>query len=138
MHSNLAVVYSQWEEAIHMDVRKRLTARRKFELYLETRAKDADVGEILRRYGIHLNDLRQIEAAVERAAVEALKSRRNGMSPGAVVGAAEHAELVEELTRKEKAMSELIVEYTLLKKSEKSDLPGRWKAYMSAGRSDRR
>ena len=121
-----------------MEGRMRVTAKRKFELYLETRAKDANVGEILRRYGVHLNDLRQIEAAVERAAVEALKSRRNGMSPGAVVGAAEHAELVEELTRKEKAMSELIVEYTLLKKSEKSDLPGRWKAYTSAGSSGRR
>ena len=33
---------------------KRLTARRKFQLYLETRNPDANIGEILRRYGVHL------------------------------------------------------------------------------------
>jgi len=32
--------------------KKRLTAQRKLELYLETRQKDANLGEILRRYGV--------------------------------------------------------------------------------------
>ena len=101
--------------------RKRLTARRKFELYLETRQKDANVGEMLRRYGVHLNDLRQIEIAVERAATEVLTGSRskthralNAEVPGAV------AELRQELARKEQALAELMVEHTLLKKSERS------------------
>ena len=41
--------------------RKRLTAKRKFEIYLETKKEGAKIGEILRREGIHLNDLRAIE-----------------------------------------------------------------------------
>ncbi|MBC8450560.1 MAG: hypothetical protein H8D78_22730 [Chloroflexi bacterium] len=32
---------------------KRLTAQKKFELYLETRGSEAPLGEILRRYGVH-------------------------------------------------------------------------------------
>ena len=101
--------------------RKRLTARRKFELYLETRQQDANVGEILRRYGVHLNDLRQIEAAVERAATDALTGPRskvhrgvNAQVPGDI------ADLRQELARKEQALAELMVEHALLKKSERS------------------
>jgi hypothetical protein len=33
--------------------KKRLTAQRKPELYLETRPKDANLGEIPRRHGVH-------------------------------------------------------------------------------------
>jgi hypothetical protein len=36
--------------------RRRLTAKRKFEIYLETKKEGAKIGEILRREGIHLND----------------------------------------------------------------------------------
>lgn len=60
------------------DVRQRLTAKRKFQVYLETRVPGANVGEILRRFGLHVNDLRRIEASVESAAVEALRGKRNG------------------------------------------------------------
>ena len=113
--------------------RERLTARRKFELYLETRAKDANVGESLRRYGVHLNDLRKIEAAVERASIVALKTRANGGSLRGAVDPTEHAALKAELSQTEKALAQLLVEYTLLKKSERSGLPSRWQAYMSTG-----
>jgi hypothetical protein len=50
--------------------KERLTAQRKLELYLETRQKDANLGEILRQYGAYVNDLRRIEAVVGRAALE--------------------------------------------------------------------
>ena len=40
---------------------QRLTASRKLELYLATRSPEAPVGEILRQYSLHLDDLRQIE-----------------------------------------------------------------------------
>ena len=115
-------------------VRERLTARRKFELYLETRVPGANVGEILRRYGVHLNDLRKIEAAVERASVVALKTRPNGGALRGAVDPAEHAALQAELSQTEKALAQLLVEYTLLKQSERSGLPSRWQAYMSTGK----
>src|SRR3989338_7911058 len=99
--------------------RKRLTAKRKLEVYLETRQKDANVGEILRRAGLHLNDLRHIELVVERAAVDALKGRHH-QAPAPALNGQEHTELVAELAQKEKALAELAVENTLLKKSERS------------------
>ena len=113
--------------------RERLPARRKFDLYLETRVPGANVGEILRRYGVHLNDLRKIEAAVERASVVALKTRPNGGALRGAVDPAEHAALKAELSQTEKALAQLLVEYTLLKQSERSGLPSRWQAYMSTG-----
>ena len=49
--------------------RPRLTAARKLELYLATRSADAPLGEILRQYGVHLDDLRAIERVVESSAL---------------------------------------------------------------------
>ena len=93
--------------------RKRMTAKRKLEVYVETRQKDALVGEVLRR----------IETLVEQAALAALKGRRQGQGAD-VTGGKEYDDLVAELAQKEKALAELTVEYTLLKKSERSG----WKA----------
>ena len=101
--------------------KKRLTAKRKFEIYLETRKEGAKVGEILRREGIHLNDLREIEEVVERGAVGSLKSRGPGRLMRRKIDPLEYEQLKQELKDKEKAMSDLMVEYTLLKKSEKSE-----------------
>ncbi|MCK4258371.1 MAG: hypothetical protein KAX49_05300 [Halanaerobiales bacterium] len=39
--------------------RKRLTAKTKFNIFLNTRAKDAPVGKFLREYGLHLADLKK-------------------------------------------------------------------------------
>ena len=62
--------------------RPRLTAARKLELYLATRAPEAPVGEILRQYGVHLDDLRQIERVIEGSALAALKAQaRHGRQP---------------------------------------------------------
>jgi transposase-like protein len=106
------------KEAETMDEgRQRLTAKRKFQVYLETRVPGANVGEILRRFGLHVNDLRRIEAAVEGAAVEALRGKRSGHVAPDGVSAEEHAELVKELQEKEHALAQLMVEYTLLKKT---------------------
>lgn len=97
--------------------RQRLTAKRKFQVYLETRAPGANVGEILRRFGLHVNDLRRIEASVEGAAIEALRGKRNGQVQPEGVSPEEYAELVKELQEKEHALAQLMVEYTLLKKT---------------------
>ena len=97
--------------------RQRLTAKRKFQVYLETRAPGANVGETLRRFGLHVNDLRRIEASVEGAAIEALRGKRNGHVQPEGVSPEEYAELVKELQEKEHALAQLMVEYTLLKKT---------------------
>ncbi|NIT79262.1 MAG: hypothetical protein GWN12_17115, partial [Thermoplasmata archaeon] len=55
--------------------RRRLTARRKFQVFMDTRGKEAPVGEILRRWGLSLEDLREIERVVEEGAIGALKVR---------------------------------------------------------------
>lgn len=99
--------------------RRRLTAKRKFEIYLETRKDGAKIGEILRREGIHLNDLREIEELVERGAIGSLKSRGPGRLMRQKIDPVEYDQLKRELKDKEKAMSDLMVEYTLLKKSER-------------------
>jgi len=104
--------------------KKRLTAKRKFEIYLETRKDGAKVGEILRREGIHLNDLREIEELVERGAMGSLKSRGPGRLMRKKIDPVEYEQLKQELKDKEKAMSDLMVEYTLLKKSERLELLG--------------
>lgn len=103
--------------------KKRLTARRKFEIYLATRAEDAPVGEILRKYGLHLNDLREIERTIEGSAIEALKSRNSKRKGEQPVPAEQHRAVLLELQRKEKALSEITVEYTLLKKKDSSGYP---------------
>ena len=45
--------------------RRRLTAQRKFQVYLDTRGPDAPVGEVLRKNRLTLEDLRDIEGAGE-------------------------------------------------------------------------
>jgi transposase-like protein len=98
---------------------QRMTARRKFEVFLETRQKDANLGEILRRHGLHVNDLRRIEATVERGATEALKKPHGATGSVAREDPAELATLRRELTQKDQVLAEVMLEYTLLKKSER-------------------
>jgi len=117
--------------------KKRMTAKRKLEVYEETRQTDANVGEILRRHGLHLKDLRRIETLVEQAALTALKGSRRG--PGADPQEdREYAELVAELAQKENALAELTVAYTLLKKDERSGWKGPSMAATSMANGGRR
>jgi hypothetical protein len=99
----------------------RLTAQRKLELYLATRTPEAPVGELLRQYGVHLDDLRAIEQTVESAALAALKVRgRHGRQPTEV--SPEHIlHLEQELTEKTRALAELSVAFTVLEKKERED-----------------
>jgi transposase-like protein len=97
--------------------RRRLTAKRKFKIYLEVKKEDAKIGELLRREGIHINDLRGIEEQVERGAVGALKMKGPGRTIRKKIDPIEHDQLKHELREKEKALSDLIVEHNLLKKT---------------------
>ena len=123
------VIAPQGERGPKMEERKRkrLTAKRKFEIYLETKKEGAKVGEILRREGIHLNDLREIEEQVERGALGALKMKGPGRGMRKKIDPVEYEQLKQELREKEKALSDLVVEHTLLKKVDQLVSRGRSK-----------
>jgi len=97
---------------------QRLTAQKKFQLYLETRLLNASVGEIIRRYGIHLDDLRQIEQIVESSAIAGLKASGRKRRLPDVVTPERVVQLEAEVAEKIKALAELSVSYTLLAKKE--------------------
>jgi hypothetical protein len=100
---------------------QRLTAQRKLELYLATRAPDAPVGEILREYGLHLDDLREIEQTIESAALAALKvNGRHGRRPSDV-SPERVLQLEQELGEKTRALAELSVAFTVLEKKEREE-----------------
>jgi hypothetical protein len=100
---------------------QRLTAARKLELYLATRSPEAPVGEILRQYGLHLDDLRQIERTIESAALAALKVQgRHGRLPTEVTPE-RLLRLEQELTEKTRALAELSVAFTVLEKKEREE-----------------
>lgn len=112
---------------------KRLTAQRKFEIYLATRGDEAKVGEVLRKHGLTLEDLRAIEAAVESGAIAALKVRAGHRKLPPDVTPEKYEALADELRAKERALADLMVEYTLLKKSQDSDLSDDVSGRMSPG-----
>ncbi len=78
------------------------------------------MGEILRRHGLTLEDLRAIEEAVEHAAIAGLKVRAGHRTRATPITPEEYERVCRELREKERALAELSVEYTLLKKSERS------------------
>lgn len=98
--------------------RSRLTAKKKFEIYLATRGKDAPVGEILREHGLHLSDLRVIEETVEDGAIENLKRRSSKAKNSEPVTVEDYNALLRQLEKKEKALADLAVEFTILKKND--------------------
>jgi len=96
--------------------RPRLTAARKLELYLATRSADAPLGEILRQYGVHLDDLRAIERVVESSALAGLKAQsRHGRQP-TDLSPERVQQLEQELAEKTRALAELGVSFALLEK----------------------
>jgi hypothetical protein len=110
------------------ECRPRLTAARKFELYLATRAPDAPLGEILRQYGVHLDDLRAIEQTVESSALAGLKAQaRHGRLP-ADLSPERVQQLEQEVAEKTHALAELSVSFTLLEKKERAESHSRSRA----------
>ena len=95
--------------------RKKLTAREKWQLYQETNAKDAPIGEILRRHGLYSSELTKIRKHVEEAALKELGRRRYSRKPE-TVSYEEYAKIKKELANKEKALAQMGEEYLILKK----------------------
>ena len=108
--------------------RPRLTAARKFELYLATRSPEAPLGEILRQYGVHLDDLRAIEQTVESSALAGLKAQaRHGRLP-TDLSPERVQQLEQEVAEKTRALAELSVSFTLLEKKERAESRSRSRA----------
>ena len=101
--------------------RARLTAARKFELYLATRSPEAPLGEILRQYGAHLDDLRAIEQTVESSALAGLKAQARHGRPPTDLSLERVQQLEQEVVEKTRALAELSVSFTLLEKKERAE-----------------
>lgn len=101
--------------------RPRLTAARKLELYLATRAPEAPLGEILRQYGAQLEDLRQIERVVESSALAGLKAQAHHGRQPTDLSPERLQQLEQELAEKTHALAELSVAFTLLEKKDRAE-----------------
>lgn len=94
--------------------RRYLSAEKKYQIFLETQAKDCNIGEVLRREGIYSTDLVRIREQVREAALERLSRRPGKNRKTAEVQKQEI--LKKELEEKEKAMSDLMVELAVMRK----------------------
>jgi transposase-like protein len=94
--------------------RRFLTPEKKYQIFLETQRGDTPVGEILRREGLYSSDLVRIREQVKKGATAQL-----AIKPGRkkdVVSADVYEALKRELAEKERALADLSVELTLLRK----------------------
>ena len=97
----------------------RMTAQRKLDVYRKTRDANAPIGEILREYGLHLDDLRQIETTVENAALAALKVHGSHHKLPVDAPSKRVAELEYEIQEKTQALAELSVAFIALEKKDR-------------------
>ena len=95
-------------------VRRKLSAEKKFQIYLEAQRSDQPVGDILRREGLYAADLTRIRDQVREGALERL-SARPGKKPRMVPWESYEA-LKRELVEKERALAEHAVELTMMRK----------------------
>lgn len=94
---------------------KKLTAAEKWQIYVETSAKEAPVGEILRQHGMYASELTKIRQQIEEAALKELGRNKYKKKPE-TVDREEYVKLEAELQAKEKALAQMSEEYLLLKK----------------------
>ena len=94
---------------------KKLTPHEKWQVFLETNAKDAPVGEILRRYGLYSSDLTKIRRDVESGALKELGRKKYSRQPQSV-SYQDYERIKQELAAKEKALAQMGEEYLILKK----------------------
>ncbi len=103
------------------EVRKRrhLSPEEKFQIFIEaTMAKaNGNVSEVLRRWGIHANDLTRIRRAIEESAISIFKARKSRKPK---IDYLQHQELKAEKERLEATVLEQAAELALLKKKDRS------------------
>ena len=96
--------------------RRRLSADDKWHIYQLCQEPGAKIGEILRQHGLYSSDLQNIRRAVEVGAKERLRQSIPGRRKVTVVPKEDHDRLQAELAEKEKALAEMSVLFTSLKK----------------------
>jgi transposase-like protein len=96
--------------------KRRLSAEEKWQIYQECEQPGAKVGEILRKYRLYSSDLQNIRRDVKDGALERLRQCRPGRKKVTAVPREEHEQLRQDLAEKEKALAELSVLFTALKK----------------------
>lgn len=96
--------------------RRRLSAEEKWRIYQLCQQPGAKVGEILRSHGLYSSDLQKIRKTVEDGALENLRQSRPGRKKQTSVPVEEHERLQRDLGEKEKALVEMTVLFTTLKK----------------------
>lgn len=103
------------------EVRKRnhLSPEEKFQIFIEaTMAKaNGNVSEVLRRWGIHANDLTRIRKVIEEGAISNFKARKSRKPK---IDYLQHQELKAEKERLEATVLEQAAELALLKKKDRS------------------
>lgn len=95
--------------------KKKLSPEEKWQIFLETTAPGAPVGEILRKHGMYPGELTKIRKQVEEGAKKEL-GRNKYLKKRQEVSYVEHEKLKAELGAKEKALAEMSQEYLLVKK----------------------
>lgn len=96
--------------------RKHLSADQKWQIYQECEQPDAKIGEILRKHGLYSSDLQRIRKIVEDSAIEGLSNSTPGRKRIKTVPKEQFDDLLSELDEKEKALAEMSVLFTSLKK----------------------
>lgn len=96
--------------------RRRLSPEEKWNIYQECEQPGVKIGEVLRKHSLYSSDLQLIRREVKEAALERLSRSRPGRKKMTVVPLEEHDRLKRELEEKEKALAELSVMFTTLKK----------------------
>ncbi len=96
--------------------KRRFGAEEKWQIYRECEQPGAKVGEILRKYGLYSSDLQNIRKIVKEGSLERLRQSKPGRKKVTTVSIKDYEELESELARKEKALGEMTVMFTTLKK----------------------
>lgn len=105
-------------ENINKGVRKRrkLSGEKKYQVLEEIKRNPGKKGEILRREGLYSTDIQRYDAIVRESGIKALNLNRPGKKTIQSVPVDKFNALERELSEKEKALSELYVEFMTLKK----------------------
>ena len=100
-----------------------LSAEKKFQIYLEAQSTDKPVGELLRREGLFSTDLARIRQQVKEGALVRLSAKPGRKTE--TVASSEFEALKQELSDKERALADMAVELTLLRKKNNGVSSGR-------------
>jgi transposase-like protein len=94
--------------------RRFLSAEKKFQIYLEAQSTEKPVGELLRREGLFSTDLARIRQQVREGALVRLRAKPGRKAE--TVASSEFKALKQELLDKKRALADMAVEMSLLRK----------------------